>query len=68
MNSSINTLQYKMCKKTNNLFSRPIMQVKSIAECFKESIMQFFRPALSYYLSLRSLSIFQWLFYTGFAV
>ena len=32
-----------------------LMQVNSIAECSKESILQFFRPELSYHLSLRSL-------------
>ena len=31
------------------------MQVKSIAECSKGSILQYFRPLLSYHLSLRSL-------------
>ena len=31
------------------------MQVKSIAECSKGSILQYFRPSLSYRLSLRSL-------------
>ena len=31
------------------------MQVKSIAECSKGSILQYFRPALSYQVSLRSL-------------
>ena len=31
-----------------------IMQVKSIAECSKGSILQYFRPSLSYHLSLRS--------------
>ena len=31
------------------------MQVKSIAECSKWSILQYFRPSLSYHLSLRSL-------------
>ena len=31
------------------------MQVKSIAECYKRSILQYFRPSLSYNLSLRSL-------------
>ena len=30
------------------------MQVKSIAECSNGSILQYFRPALSYHLSLRS--------------
>ena len=32
-----------------------LMQVKSIAECSKGSILQYFRPSLSYQLSLRSL-------------
>ena len=32
-----------------------LMQVKSIEECSKRSILQYFRPALSYHLSLRSL-------------
>ena len=32
-----------------------LMQVKSIAECSKGSILQYFRPSLSYYLSLISL-------------
>ena len=31
------------------------MQVKSIAECSPWSILQYFRPSLSYHLSLRSL-------------
>ena len=32
-----------------------LMQVKSIAECSKGSILQYFRPSLSYNLSLRAL-------------
>ena len=32
-----------------------LIQVKSIAECSKESILQYFRPSLSYHLSSRSL-------------
>ena len=32
-----------------------LMQVKSIAECPKGSILQYFRPSLGYHLSLRSL-------------
>ena len=32
-----------------------LMQVKSIAECSKASILQYFRPSFSYHLSLRSL-------------
>ena len=31
------------------------MQVKSIAECFKGSILQYFRPSLSYHLPFRPL-------------
>ena len=31
------------------------MQVKSIAECSKRSILQYFRSSLSYHLSLRAL-------------
>ena len=31
------------------------MQVKSIAKCSKGSILQYFRPSLSYHLSIRSL-------------
>ena len=37
--------------KTNYL----LMQVKSIAECSKGSILQYFWPSLSYHLSIRSL-------------
>ena len=33
----------------------PLMQVKSIAECSKRSILQYFLPSLSYHLSLRPL-------------
>ena len=32
-----------------------LMQVKSIAECSKGTILQYFGPSLSYHLSLRSL-------------
>ena len=32
-----------------------LMQVKSIAECSKGSILQYFQPSLSYHLSLRPL-------------
>ena len=47
-----------------------LMQVKSIAECSKGSIPQYFWPLLSYRLSLRSLFllIFECPFYTGFTV
>ena len=43
------------------------MQVKSITECSKGSILQYFRLTLSYHLSLR-LSIFEWPFYTDLTV
>ena len=42
-----------------------LMQVKSIAECSPWSILQYFRPSLSYHLSLRSLIC---LLKTGLAV
>ena len=35
--------------------SLKLMQVKSIAECSKGSILQYFRPSLSYHLPLRPL-------------
>ena len=41
----------KLVLKTNYC----LMQVKSIAECSKGSILQYFLPSLSYHLSLRSL-------------
>ena len=41
----------KIWLKTDHHF----MQVKSIAECSKGSILQHFGPSLSYYLSLTSL-------------
>ena len=46
------------CKKTKNWFSKPIfhfIQLKSIAKCSKGSCLQYFRPSLSYQLSLRPL-------------
>ena len=57
-------VQYNMCKtatliKTENWFQAVtnyrLMQVRSIAECSKGSILQYFRPSLSYILSLRFL-------------
>ena len=41
------------------------LQVKSIAECSKGSILQYFQPSLSYIFLL---SIFEWPIYTGFTV
>ena len=50
-----------------------LMQVKStcIAECSKESILQYFRPSLSYQFTLLKtfvLSFFECPFYTGVTV
>ena len=46
-----------------------LMQVRSIAECSKGSILQCIRPSLNYNLSLRSfLSFFEWPLKTGFTV
>ena len=47
-----------------------LLQVKRIVECSKGSILQYFRPSLSYHLSLRSmfLSIFESPLKTGFTV
>ena len=44
-----------------------LMQVKSIAECSKGSILQYFQPSLTYISSLRSLFCL-WPFYTCFTV
>ena len=48
-----------------------LMLVKSIAECSNGSILQIYRPSLSFHLPLRSLlflSMFEWPLYTGFTV
>ena len=60
-------------KKTNILVFKTnyrLMHLKSIAECSPWSILRYFRPSLSYHLSLRSLflSILEWPFYTSFTV
>ena len=44
-------LNYSRTFKTNYC----LMQVKSMAECTERNILQYFRPSLSYRLSLRSL-------------
>ena len=46
------------------------MQVKSIAECSKGSILQYFRNSLSYHFAIKIsvISFFEWPFYTGFIV
>ena len=56
-------LQLNLCKtatlkRPQNCFfmtNYRLLQVKRIAECSKERILQYFRPSLSYHLSLRSL-------------
>ena len=58
-------------KSTKNLFfntNYSLMQVKSIAECSKRSILQYFRPSFSYHFSIKTfvLSIFKWPLKTGF--
>ena len=57
-----NTTPSNLCKtatlkKTKMVFKTDyrLMQVKSIAECSNGSILQYFRPSLSYQLSLRPL-------------
>ena len=42
-------------QKTKIGFQDRLMQVKSIVECSKGSILQYFRPSLSYQVSLRAL-------------
>ena len=56
----------KMVFKTNY----HLMQVKSIVQCSKGSILQYFRPSLSYHLSLRSMFclFLSGCLYTGFTV
>ena len=49
-------LKRPLKKKTKTILmtNYRLMQVKSIAECSKWSILHYFRPSLSYHLSLRS--------------
>ena len=51
--SSFPTKVKPLKKETKNWFLR--VQVKSVAECSKRSTLQFFRPSLSYQMSLRCL-------------
>ena len=44
------------------------MQVKSIAKWSKGSILQCFRPSLSFVIKIFALSIFEWPLTTGFTV
>ena len=44
------------------------MQVKSITECSKGSILQYFRPSfkLPFLIKIFAVSFFEWPLYTGF--
>ena len=60
-------------KNAKNVFFKTdyrLMQVKSIAECSKGSILQYFRPSLSYHFYIKTFifSIFKWLLKTGVTV
>ena len=58
-------------KRTQKLFFKTdyhLMQVKSIAECSKGSILQYFRPSLSNHFSSFVMYIFEWPLQTGFTV
>ena len=61
MSSNTNTVKpvySDHCQKDKKLVFNTnyrLMQIKSIAECSKGSILQYFWSALSYHLSLRSL-------------
>ena len=72
-------MQTDYCVLTENCVKRPLSNRPEIG--FQDqlslnagqkycSILQYFRPSLSYHLSLRYflLSIFEWPFYTGFTV
>ena len=55
---SRDVILYARSKENQKLFFKAdnrLMQVKSIAECSKGSILQYFLPSLSCHLSLRSL-------------
>ena len=60
-------------KKTKIWFNKAnyrLMKVKSIAECSKGSILQYFRPfiKLPFAIKIFVLSILEWQFYTRFTV
>ena len=60
---TVNPVQYGHSQKDRKLVfktSHRLMQVKSIAECSKGSILQYFRPSLRYHLSSRSLFCLFW--------
>ena len=64
-------LKRPLKKKTKMGFKTDfcLMQVKSIAECSPWSILQYFRPSLSYLLSIRFLfCLLEWPLKTGFTV
>ena len=55
-------LKRSLKKKTKLVFKTVyrLIQVKSIAECSKGSILQYFRPSLKYHLSLISFFVYFW--------
>ena len=63
-------IQLNLCKNGNSLKDQTLifqtnyrlMQVKIFAECSKLSILQYFRPLLTYHMPYRSLF---WLFLSG---
>ena len=65
-------LKRPLSKRPNLVFKTDyrLMQVKSIAECSKGSILQSFGPSLSYHLALRPLFclFFEWPLKTGFTI
>ena len=68
-------VQQNLCKtvtlkKTENWFSRPQLLFNAGQKyCSKGKILQYFRPSLSYHLSLRTLfCLCEWPFYTDFTV
>ena len=72
---TVNPVLSSHSKKTLKLFFNTdchLMQVKGIAECANRSILQYFRPSLSYNFRLRPLfclqCIFKWPLKTGFTV
>ena len=58
VNNTVKPVLSGHSKRTQKLFYNTeyrLMQVKSIAECSKGGILQYFRPSLSYHFPLRPL-------------
>ena len=65
--STVKLVRNGHSQKDRDLFD--LMQVTSIEKCSHWSILQYFRPSLSYHLSLKYLFVyFEWTFNTGFTV